>query len=101
MLFAEHDGYALAFACSTSWRKMSVGFVGFSDGWQDLSRNYQLTWDYTRAENGNIALTGEIDLQACDGEFVMAVGFGGIWSEAGSRQERRCWNHMSTSADTT
>jgi glucoamylase len=85
MLFAEHDGHALAFACSTPWRKMSVGFVGFSDGWQDLSRNHELTWDYTRAENGNIALTGEIDLRACGGEFVMAVGFGGIWSEAGQQ----------------
>ena len=44
-----------------------------------------MTWDYTRAENGNIALTGEIDLNACDGEFVLALGFGGIWSEAGQQ----------------
>ena len=49
--------------------------------------NFQLTWDYTRAENGNVALTGEIDLVACNGEFVLALGFGGIWSEAG--QEAR------------
>ena len=62
MLFAERDGCALAFGCSTPWKKMSVGFVGYSDGWQDLSKNFQMTWDYTRAENGNIALTGEIDL---------------------------------------
>src|ERR1700734_500930 len=37
MFLAEHDGTALAFACSVPWRKMSVGFVGASDGWQDLS----------------------------------------------------------------
>ena len=85
MLLAEHDGCALAFGCSVPWEKMSVGFVGFSDGWQDLSQHYQLTWDYTRAENGNIALTGEIDLAACGGEFVLAIGFGGIWSEAGQQ----------------
>jgi len=85
MFFAEHDGTTLALACSASWRKMSVGFVGYSDGWQDLSRNYQMTWDYTRAENGNIALTGEIDLDAGDGEFVLALGFGGIWAEAGQQ----------------
>ncbi len=85
MLFAEHDGYSLAFGCSTPWRKMSVGFVGYSDGWQDISSNYEMTWDYTRAENGNIALTGEIDLQACDAEFLIAVGFGGIWAEAGQQ----------------
>jgi glucoamylase len=66
---------------------MAVGFAGFSDGWQDLAQHYQLTWNYTRAENGNAALTGEIDLAACNGEFTLALGFGGIWSEAG--QEAR------------
>src|SRR5437868_14816012 len=85
MLFAQRGDCALAFACSTPWKKMSVGFVGFSDAWQDLSQHYQLTWNYTRAENGNIALTGEIDLAASGGEFVLALGFGGIWSEAGQQ----------------
>ena len=49
--------------------------MGFSDGWQDLSQHYQLAWNYTRAENGNVALTGEIDLAACGGEFTLALGF--------------------------
>jgi glucoamylase len=89
MLFAERDGFALAFGCSTAWKKMSVGFVGISDGWQDLSQHFRMTWDYTRAENGNIALTGEIDLKESGGEFVLALGFGGIWSEAG-QQVRAC-----------
>jgi glucoamylase len=82
MLFAEHDGTSLAFGCSVPWVKRSVGFVGYSDGWQDLSKNYQIISEYTRAANGNIALTGEIDLKACTGEFVIAIGFGGIWAEA-------------------
>ena len=85
MMFAQRDDCALAFACSMSWKKMSVGFVGYSDGWQDLSKHFQMTWDYTRAENGNIALTGEIDLAGCSGEFVVMIGFGGIWSEAGQQ----------------
>lgn len=85
MLFAERNGWALAFACSLPWRTMSAGFVGFSDGWQDLSKNFRMTWDYTRAENGNVALTGEIDLAASAGEFVLALGFGGIWAEAGQQ----------------
>jgi glucoamylase len=85
MMFAQRDDCALAFACSMSWKKMSVGFVGHSDGWQDLSKHFQMTWDYTRAENGNIALTGEIDLAGCSGEFVVMIGFGGIWSEAGQQ----------------
>ena len=85
MLFAERENAALAFACSVPWRKMSVGFVGASDGWQDVSQHFEMQWDYTRAENGNVALTGEIDLAACGGEFLLALGFGGIWAEAGQQ----------------
>jgi glucoamylase len=81
--FAERDGTALALACSAPWKKMSVGFVGSSDGWQDLSAHFQMEWEYERAENGNLACTGEIDLAACNGEFVLALGFGAAWTEAG------------------
>src|SRR5262245_4861318 len=83
MLFAQRGSVALAIACSVPFRRMSVGFVGISDGWQDLSQHYEMKWDYTRAENGNIALTGEIDLAACQGEFVLAIGFGLNPFEAG------------------
>ena len=85
MFLAEHNGATLSLASSASWKKMSVGFVGVSDGWQDLSQHFQMEWDYTRAENGNIAFTGEVDLAACQGEFVLALGFGSIWSEAGQQ----------------
>ena len=82
MLMAERDGNGLALACSVPWLKVSAGFVGYSDGWQDLARNKRLTWSYARAENGNVALVGEVDLQAESGEFVLALGFGGNSSEA-------------------
>ncbi|HLJ61435.1 MAG TPA: glucan 1,4-alpha-glucosidase [bacterium] len=85
MLFAERDGSALALGCSAPWRARSVGFVGVSDGWQDLVRNKHLTWAYPRAENGNVALVAEIDLQAADGECVLALGFGADAAEAGHR----------------
>ena len=83
--FAEHDGATLALASSAPWKKMSVGFVAMSDGWQDLSGHNEMTWEYNRAENGNIAFTGEIDLAACNGEFLLALGFGHIYSEAGQQ----------------
>jgi glucoamylase len=83
MLFAERDGIALALACSAPWVKLSVGFVGFSDGWQDLMRHKLMTWTYLRAENGNVALTGEVDLCASGGTFVLALGFGRDSAEAG------------------
>ncbi|HKI51189.1 MAG TPA: glucan 1,4-alpha-glucosidase [Geothermobacteraceae bacterium] len=85
MLFAERDGNALALACSVPWIKRSVGFVGVSDGWQDLSGHHQLNWDYTLAENGNVAMTAEIDLQASQGEFLLALGLGRNSAEAGNR----------------
>ncbi|HKT87690.1 MAG TPA: glycoside hydrolase family 15 protein, partial [Candidatus Sulfotelmatobacter sp.] len=85
MFFAMHDGVSLGLASSTNWKKMSVGFVGMSDGWQDLSQHYEMNWEYTRAENGNIAFVGEIDLAACKGEFLLALGFGAIWTEAGQQ----------------
>ncbi len=76
MLYAERAGEAaLALLSSVGWRTRAVGFVGMSDGWQDLHQNKQMTWFYHRAENGNIALTGEIDLSACGGEFILALGF--------------------------
>ena len=83
MLFAVRDGYALALACSAPWLTRSVGFVGVSDGWQDLSRHKRMAWNYSRAENGNVALTGEVNLGDCDGSFVLAVGFGNNAAEAG------------------
>jgi glucoamylase len=85
MFFAERDGATLCLAASAPWKKVSVGFVGASDGWQDISSHFQMEWEYTRAENGNIAFTGEIDLAACNGEFVLALGFGSIWTEAGQQ----------------
>jgi glucoamylase len=85
MLFAKRADNALALACSFPWLKRAVGFVGVSDGWQDLSAHKQMTWAYTRAENGNVALTGELDLGASNGDFVLAIGFGSSPEEAGDR----------------
>ena len=51
-----------------------------------------MTWEYTRAENGNVALTGEIDLAACGGEFVLALGFGGNLGGGGTAGAApACW----------
>ncbi len=85
MLFAERAGITIALACTAGWLNRSAGFVGSSDGWQDLSRNKRMSWSYDRAENGNLALTGEIDLQSTQGEFTLALGFGRNAAEAGNR----------------
>lgn len=76
MLFAAREPYSLALASSYPWLARSVGYAGVSDGWQDLSHNFQMTWSYDRAEEGNVALTAEIDLQGSGGSFLLAIGFG-------------------------
>ena len=85
MLFAERDGTALAVACAPDWSRGAAGFVGFSDGWQDLLLHKQMTWTSDRAADGNVALTGEINLAANAGLAVVAVAFGGSAMEAGQR----------------
>ena len=82
LLFAKRKGNALALACSAPWVKRAVGYVGSSDGWQDLKAHKQMTWEYTRAEHGNVALTAEIDLSKSRGDFVLALGFGSDPDEA-------------------
>jgi len=83
MLFAERDHHALALASTAPWLARSAGFVGVSDGWQQLQTHKRLAQTYMRAENGNIAVTGEIDLASSGGAFVMALGFGPTAMEAG------------------
>jgi glucoamylase len=85
MLFAARGDTALALACSPDWMLGSAGFVGVSDGWQQLSRHGRLTETYGRAEHGNVALTGEIDLASADGVFTLALAFGSSAMEAGMR----------------
>jgi glucoamylase len=85
MLFAQRDGTALALACSTPWRATSCGYVGTSDGWQQLQTHKRLASQFNEARNGNIALTGEIDLAANRGECVLVLAFGRNAAEAGQR----------------
>jgi glucoamylase len=85
MLFAEGSGTALAVGCSVPFLTRAAGFVGTSDGWQDLSRHYELRWNYDHARDGNVALVGEVDLRSCGGSVVLALGFGQHVEEAALR----------------
>src|SRR4029453_11639016 len=81
LLPAQRENVHLLMACSSSFSRRSVGYVGFSDGWQDLMHNFKMDWEFQTAENGNIALTGEIDLPD-SGEFTIAVAFGRSYESA-------------------
>src|SRR5262249_20447044 len=60
------------------------GYVGLSDGWQDISTHKQMTWFFDEASDGNVALTGEIAIPE-SGEFILALGFGRDAPEAGQQ----------------
>ena len=85
MLYARRNDITLCIGSSAPFIKRSAGFVGFSDGWQDINLHKKLECEYAVAENGNVALTGEIDLKACNGEFTIALGFGPNPDSAGFR----------------
>jgi glucoamylase len=69
--FARRAGHALCLMADQPLLKLSCGYVGASDGWQDLHRHGDLTWRFTRAEQGTVALSAE-----CAGSHgVVALGF--------------------------
>ncbi|MEJ2248374.1 MAG: glycoside hydrolase family 15 protein [Candidatus Lokiarchaeota archaeon] len=83
MLFAQRKNTTLASTCSIPYINMSCGYFGTSDGWHDINKNHQLTKCYSHASDGNIVLTGEIDLKATGGKFNIAIAFGNNPAEAG------------------
>ncbi|MEO6813653.1 MAG: glycoside hydrolase family 15 protein, partial [Ginsengibacter sp.] len=83
MLFAHRDNITLALACSSNFLKCSVGYVGQSDGYTDLKQHKQMEWEYQKADDGNIALTAQIDISK-NKKIVLAIGFGRTPEEAGN-----------------
>jgi glucoamylase len=65
----------MALGCDCGFSRSSCGFVGKSDGWQDLHQNFKMDWEFDRAEHGNIAVMGEIDLSKGN-EFTLGIAFG-------------------------
>jgi glucoamylase len=84
LLHAQRQNTHLLMACSSGFSRRSVGYVGFSDGWQDLMHNFKMDWEFKAAENGNIALTAEVQLRD-DGEFTVAVALGRSYQSAATK----------------
>ena len=82
MLFASGGGTYLAMAADQQFAASSVGFVGVSDGWQQLSKDRRLSEQYDFATDGNIAMTAEL-ARGADGSVGSRAGFGLTQSEAG------------------
>ncbi|MEW6519999.1 MAG: glucan 1,4-alpha-glucosidase [Thermodesulfobacteriota bacterium] len=76
----------LSLRSTASFNRMSAGFVGTSDGWQDLHDNGVMDWGYDYADDGggNVAMMARLEtLQAGQtAVFDIAVGFGASHNEA-------------------
>ncbi|MFB3891825.1 MAG: glycoside hydrolase family 15 protein [Phycisphaerae bacterium] len=73
---AAHKGDTwLVLMASVPLLRCSCGYVGVTDGWRDLAQDFRMDWEFSCASDGNIALTGELDIRNRR-EFVLALAFG-------------------------
>jgi len=75
ILMAQKEGTWLALAATVPFSRTSCGYVGRSDGWTDLSANFQMDWEFDHANDGNTALTGQLELSVYR-EFTLGLAFG-------------------------
>ena len=64
MLLAWKNQWAMAMGASCGFSRVSCGFVGSSDGWHDIKDDFTMDWEFGSATNGNIAVMGELNLDA-------------------------------------
>ena len=74
-MLAWKNKVSLAFGTTCGFTRSSCGYVGASDGFQDLVQHGRMTWNFGQAMNGNLALMGEIDVAATR-EFTIAIALG-------------------------
>jgi len=74
-ILAWKNGVSLAFGADCGFTRSSCGYVGTSDGFQDISAHMRMTWNFGQALDGNLALMGEIDI-AKNREFTIAIALG-------------------------
>jgi glucoamylase len=76
--YAQRGDFAVCLSADAPLNHLSVGYVGASDGWQDLTRHGALTYEFSSARHGTVALSGEA--QGPSG--VLAVAFAESWRGA-------------------
>jgi glucoamylase len=75
VLVAQKNANALALGCSTPFTNASVGYVGASDGWTDVSSHLAMQWEFDVAPDGNVALTAEVPMFP-PVDFTLGIAFG-------------------------
>ncbi len=74
-VLAWRGAVSLAMGADCGFTRTSCGYVGESDGFQDLVNGMRMDWSYGQALDGNVAVMGEIDL-ATYREFTVAISLG-------------------------
>ena len=75
LLVAEKENRWLVAGASCAFSRLSCGYAGRSDGYTDLRKNHTMDFEFDEARNGNVALTGELDLSKTR-KFTIGIAFG-------------------------
>lgn len=96
----SQTGVQLRVSSTCALKKGSIGFEGFSDGFQDLQRDLSMDYHYPKAGPGNIAAMAQLDLPAAPGKYLCHVFYDfsahkkGNWAvQAEKKQYLEAWQN--------
>jgi len=74
-LVFTQDQTKLSVKASVGMEKMSFGYVGFTDGYQDLANNFKMDNQFAWADNGNIAGTAKLAISPKKGKTKFYITY--------------------------
>src|SRR5215213_7283039 len=86
-LLADDGKVSSALLGAPGFQEVSSGYLGASDGWKDLQRDYMMDWHYDSASTpGNVVQTARTTLTGLPGSqhLTLSLGFGAKSSGARS-----------------
>jgi glucoamylase len=82
-LLAQDAEAGSALIASPGFTKVSNGYLGTSDGWEDLRADHRMDWEYDSAPDGNVVQTGRTALDGVHKRrLTLVLGFGGTAAAA-------------------
>lgn len=75
ILVSKGEQTWMAVGASRPFTKRSCGYVGYSDGWQDLTQHHELRWEFGKATEGNVAMAAQLDIPRGE-TLTIGVAFG-------------------------
>lgn len=89
-LTASGDDFRVAVSSSSGFSKTSSGYLGASDGWEDLRQDFTMDWSYVASHEGNVVQTGKTHLTGLPGarRLTLAIGFGPTTAAAAATGRR-------------